>query len=225
MPYQKSIWGYHWGIIAIAGLLLSAISFSVSAEELGAPEKAIQDISNQLKVILETDRERIKTDRAYVFQLADEIIAPHVDFNRLSSLALGKHWRRASSEQKQEFMNQFQRMLVRTYATAFNEFGEWSIRFLPRHNAADADDIMVRSEILRPGAPPTSVKYRMHRKNGAWMAYDVVIEGISLITNYRSTFSKEVRRNGMDGLIKRVTRLNDKRVTQAKPGPQGQKSS
>lgn len=225
MSYRRSTCMNRLGIVALVGLLLSALSFSACAEKLMAPEKAVQDISDQLKLILKRDRERIKTDRAYVFQLADEIVAPHVDFNRLSGLALGKHWRRASAEQKQEFMRQFQRMLVRTYATAFREFGDWSIRFLSRHNAADADDITVRSEILRPGAPPTSVDYRMYRKNGTWKAYDVVIEGISLVTNYRSSFAKEVRRSGMDGLIKRITRLNDKRMSAAKESHREKNSS
>lgn len=210
MAYLKP--HFRVGISAVIGLLLSFCTFTASAETLPAPEQAVQNVSESLKKLLKENQTRIEIDTAYVYQLADEVIAPHIDFHRLSGLALGKHWRRASSEQKNEFMQQFQRLLVRTYSTAFREFGDWSLNFIPRHNAAEAEDIMVRSEILRAGAPPVSVNYRMHKTDNDWRVYDVVIEGISLVTNYRSTFSKEVRRNGMKGLIKRITKLNNRRT-------------
>jgi len=206
---------FHSGVSAVVGLLLFFCAFATSAENATSPEESVQNVSESLKTLLKDNQARIKTDAAYVYQLANDVIAPHVDFNRLSGLALGKHWRRASAEQKKEFMQQFQRLLVRTYSTAFREFGDWSLHFIPRRDAADAEDVIVRSEIQRSGAPPVSVNYRMHQKNGSWLAYDVVIEGISLVTNYRSTFAKEVRRNGMDGLIKRVTKLNNQRIAAA----------
>ena len=210
MAHQRI--SFYMGISAVIGLVLFFCTFTASAETLPPPEQAIQTVSESLKTLLKENRERIKIDAGYVYQLADEVITPHVDFNRLSGLALGKHWRRATAEQKKEFMLQFQRLLVRTYSTAFREFGDWSLHFIPRRDTADAKKIMVRSEIHRPGAPPVSVNYRMHKKGDAWLAYDVVIEGISLVTNYRSTFAKEMRRNGMDGLIKRVTKLNNRRT-------------
>ena len=203
---------YPLRISTAIGVLLLVCTVAASANTLPLPENAIQNISESLKTVLQNNQERIKTDKAYVYQLANDVVAPHVDFNKLSGLALGKHWRRATPQQKKEFMHQFQRLLVRTYATAFREFGEWSLKFTPRHDANDAGNVLVRSEILRPGAPPVSVKYRMHKKDGEWLAYDVVIEGISLVTNYRTTFAKEVRRNGMGGLIRRVTQLNDQRL-------------
>ncbi len=202
-------------ICATIGLLLLLSLSVVSAGTLPPPETAIQSVSESLKTLLQNNRERINTDKAYVYQLANEVVAPHVDFNRLSGLALGKHWRRATAEQKSEFMQQFQRLLVRTYATAFREFGDWSLKFMPRHDAANAKKVLVRSEVVRSGAPPVSVKYRMHQKDGDWMVYDIVIEGISLVTNYRTTFAKEVRRNGMQGLIERITKLNNQRVAAA----------
>ena len=198
--------------ISVAVGLLLFFSTMTSAKAMPLPENTIQSVADSLKTILHDNHERLKTDKAYVYQLANDVVAPRIDFNRLSGLALGKHWRRATPEQKKEFMHQFQRLLVRTYATAFHEFGEWSLKFIPRRDAADAENVLVRSEVLRTGAPPVSVKYRMHKKDGKWFAYDVVIEGISLVTNYRTTFAKEVRLNGMQGLIKRVTQLNDQRV-------------
>jgi len=210
MPFLKFY--FHTRVAVVTGLLLLFCASVATAETLPPPEQAVQDVSESLKTLLQNNQERIKTDSAYVYQLADEVIAPRVDFNRLSGLALGKHWRRATAEQKKEFMKQFQRLLVRTYSTAFREFGDWSLRFVPRRDVADAVGVIVRSEIQRSGGAPVSVNYRMHQKDGDWLVYDVVIEGISLVTNYRSTFAKEVRLNGMDGLIKRVTNLNNRRT-------------
>jgi phospholipid transport system substrate-binding protein len=193
-------------------LMVALLPAMVLADTPEEPEAIVQALSEQLRDALERDRERIKEDEGHIFALANEILAPHVDFDQVSSLALGKHWRRATPEQKAEFIHQFQRLLVRTYATAFHEFGEWSIRFLPRHEEEDRARVVVKTEVTRPGAPPASVNYRMQYKDGTWKAYDVVVEGISLVTNYRSSFSKEVRQGGIAGLISRITTLNDKRL-------------
>ena len=200
----------------LIGTILFFTSFQASAQEGLSPEETIQEISQSLKAVLSENQRRIQADSSYLYQLADEVIAPSVDFNRLSGLALGKHWRGATAAQKHEFMAQFQALLVRTYTTAFREFGELSIRFLPRHDDSTTKKVMVRSEVERPGAPAVSVNYRMVRqKDGSWQTYDVIIEGISLVTNYRTTFSKEVRRNGMQGLINRITKLNNQRIAAA----------
>jgi phospholipid transport system substrate-binding protein len=101
---------------------------------------------------------------------------------------------------------------VRTYSTAFKEFQGWEISYTPlRMNEGDSD-VAVHTLINRTGGPPVAVVYRMHIQDGDWKAYDVKIEGISLVTNYRTSFSKEVRRSGMRGLIERITELNDSRI-------------
>lgn len=200
--------------IALAVLLtplLCALVLPAAAETPSSPEATIQAISDRLADIWAREQERIKGDPAYVHQLANEIVLPHVDFQEVSRLAVGKHWRQASPAQQQEFSDQFQTLLIRTYASAFHELGSWSIQFLPQQATERDNDVLVRTEVHRPGAAPISVNYRMHLKDGHWQAYDVVIEGVSLVTNYRSTFAREVRQGGMDGLIKSVSRLNDRR--------------
>lgn len=193
-------------------LLLACLPLTVPAEELVGPQQVVQRISDQLQQILQNNQERMREDPAFVYQLANEVLAPHVDFVHVSSLVLGKHWRRATDEQKQAFSRQFQRLLVRTYSTAFKEFQGWEISYTPlRMNEGDSD-VAVHTLINRTGASPVAVVYRMHIQDGDWKAYDVKIEGISLVTNYRTSFSKEVRRSGMRGLIERITELNDSRV-------------
>ncbi len=201
----------HVGLLALLSLLLCAIVLPAAAETPSSPEATIQAISDRLAEIWAKEQEKIKGDPAYVHQLANEIVVPHVDFQEVSRLAVGKHWRKATPAQQQEFADQFKTLLIRTYATAFHELGTWSIQFLPQQNTGNEEDVMIRTEVQRPGAAPVSVNYRMHLKDGRWQAYDVVIEGVSLVTNYRSSFAREVRQGGMDGLIKSVSRLNDQR--------------
>ncbi|MBZ0307957.1 MAG: ABC transporter substrate-binding protein [Anaerolineae bacterium] len=195
-------------------MLLVCLPLTVAATELAGPQRVIQRISDQLQQILMNNQERMLEDPAYVYQLANEVLIPHVDFGHVSSLVLGKYWRRATDEQKQAFSLQFQRLLVRTYSTAFKELQGWEISYTPlRMNEGDSD-VSVHTQVKRTGAPPVDVVYRMHIQDGDWKAYDVKIEGISLITNYRSSFAREVRRSGMHGLIQRITELNDNRVKQ-----------
>lgn len=192
-------------------VLLMVASLSALAEPLVGPQQVIQRISNQLQSVLMQNQEQLKSDPSFVYRLANDVLIPHVDFGHVSSLVLGKYWRRATDKQKQQFSYQFQRLLVRTYSTAFREFQGWEISYTPlRMNEGD-EDVAVHTQVNRDGAPPVDVVYQMHIKDGSWKAYDVKIEGISLVTNYRSSFTKEVRRSGMLGLIERITELNDRR--------------
>lgn len=192
-------------------LLFLVLPLGVSADELSEPQRVIQELSDQLKQMLGSNQEQLKSNPGYVYSLASDVLVPHIDFVRVSSLVLGKYWRRASSAEKEEFRYQFQRLLVRTYSTAFHQFDEWELRHQPIRMASGADDVSVHVKVLRPDAPPVTVIYRMHLNDGRWQAYDVKIEGISLVTNYRSSFSKQVRKKGLSHLIRRITNLNERR--------------
>jgi len=181
------------------------------AEELAGPQQVVRETSDNMKALLQTDRERLRRDPAYVMAKADEVLGPRVDFSRVSSLVLGRYWRSATPAQREAFSQQFKRLLVRTYATAFLDFKTWELRFLPLHLEGGATEAVVRTEVIQPAGPPISVVYRLRRDDQGWKAYDVVIEGVSLVTNFRSSFAREVRRHGMDGLIQRIAELNDKR--------------
>lgn len=203
---------YPW----LFSLLLCALALApaVQSQKLDGPQQVIEDISVRLQEILRNDRERLKADPEYVQRLAQEILLPHVDFAKVSSLVLGKTWRRASEQQKNDFSYQFQRLLVRTYATAFHELNDdWKIRYLPLRKNKTGDKVVVRIKVMRAnGGEPVDVLYRMHLKDERWQAYDVQIAGVSLVTSYRSSFAKEVRKGGIKGLIRRITELNDSRV-------------
>ncbi len=176
--------------------------------ELAPPQQVVEQISNQLHQVLNSDRDRLQRDPGYIYQLANEILVPHVDFPRVSSLVLGKYWRRATPQQREQFSQEFQRLLVPTYFTSCQQVGDWEIRYMPGRRSEDGARAVVRIKVSRPTAEPVEVLYHMHLKEGEWLAYDVKVDGISLITNYRSTFSKEIRRVGMDGLIDKLSSMN-----------------
>jgi len=121
---------------------------------------------------------------------------------------LGQIWKTASADERQRFKEEFQTLLVRTYSRAFVEFHDWSIRYLPLEMESGATKVVVKTEVLQPGMQPIAVNYRMLLSQGDWKAYDIMIEGVSLVTNYRTTFSNEVKTKGslsavIDGLAKR----------------------
>lgn len=178
----------------------------VIAEDLLPPQQAIQTASAQLQQKLQ-DKSFTK-DFAKITQFVNEVIYPHTDFDRISALVLGKLWKTATADERERFKHEFQTLLVRTYSRAFVEFNDWSVRFLPIEMGEDSTKVIVKTEVLQPGIQPIGVNYRMVLSQGEWKAYDIMIEGVSLVTNYRTTFTQEVQTKGslnavIEGLVKR----------------------
>jgi phospholipid transport system substrate-binding protein len=178
----------------------------VIADDLLPPQQAIETASNKLQEKMK-DKAFIK-DFAKVNKFVNEAILPSTDFEKISSLVLGKLWKTATPDERERFKKEFQTLLVRTYSRAFVEFKDWSIRYLPIEMEAEATKVIVKTEVLQPGLKPVAVDYRMLQSDGEWKAYDILIEGVSLVTNYRTTFSTEVQTKGslgavIDGLAKR----------------------
>ena len=188
--------------------LLLGLSFSteVLAEALQAPQQIIQVVSSKVQ-------QKLK-DKAFtknfleVTKFVNSVINPHTDFDKIAPLVLGKHWKDATTEEQARFTHEFQTLIVRTYSRAFIEYTDWTLRFMPLEMTNEDAKVIVKTEILQPGLQPVEVSYRMFSMNGEWKVYDIMIEGVSLVTNYRSTFSNEIQTKGslsavIDGLVKR----------------------
>lgn len=201
---------HHLKVLCVVVFLGLLVCGQTLAAELNAAQQPIQSTSDKLYQILQTDREALKNDRALVFQLVEEVVEPHVDFDRVSALVLGKHWRKASADHRDAFKREFKALLVNTYATAFTEFQDWSIQFIPMPSPNGEDRVVVRTEVIQPAVPPVSVDYRMHMTQGGnWQIYDVVIEGISMVTNYRTGFARQIKQTGgLESLIAELKRKN-----------------
>lgn len=207
MKFTKSL----FGLASLAGLLaltLGLVPTVAGAQEaLLPPQIVIQQTSDKLQHTLQ--KPELKKDFVKATHVVEQIIDPHVDFERVSILILGKYWKTANPAQKERFKKEFRTLLVRTYTTAFTEYANWSIRYLPLKLAEGENKALVRTEILQAGTQPVAVNYRMVNENGQWKVYDVLIEGISLIQNYRTSFTNEVARTGsLDQLIAELTQRN-----------------
>jgi phospholipid transport system substrate-binding protein len=200
---QKLINKYALFGLAILALLPMA---KVAAGGLQAPQQVIQNISEQLRQRLQD--KAFTRDFAQVTRFVDGVIQPHADFDVIAPLVLGKHWKTAAPAERERFKHEFRRLLVRSYSRAFVEYHNWTLRFQPSDADAGGKKVVVKSEVLQPGQKPVQVNYRMFQGKGGWKVYDIIIEGVSLVTNYRSSFSEDIQKKGslaalIDSLAKR----------------------
>jgi phospholipid transport system substrate-binding protein len=197
----------HYAIVGLFTLLLSLMTATKgSAEDLQPPQQVIQSISSELQQKLQ-DKSFTK-DFVQVTQFVNGVIYPHTDFDKIAPLVLGKHWKTATPEEQGRFKHEFQTLLVRTYSRAFVEYNNWSMRFLPLEASNEPTKALVKTNVMQPHKQPIDVTYRMFLTNGDWKVYDILIDGVSLVTNYRSTFDDEIQTQGslnavIDGLVKR----------------------
>ena len=193
-----------FGLFAVL-LDLMAVT-DLIAGELMLPQKVIQSVSTQLQERLKD--KSFTRDFAQVNQFVNGVINPYTDFDKIAPLVLGKHWKTATPVEQDRFTHEFQTLLIRTYSRAFVEYSDWTIRYLPLEMPNGATKVIVKTEVLQPGQNPVDVNYRMYLIKGEWKVYDIMIDGVSLVTNYRSTFNEDIQRKGslsavIDALAKR----------------------
>jgi len=193
-------------IVVTLGLV--AVANIASASTTKTADQVVTETTNKMLDALKQEQQLIKQQPERVYELANQIIMPHVDSQRMSLWALGKHWRKATDEQKRLFPIQFRNLILRTYATALSEYTDETVHYLPLRAEKDATEVTVRTLIKRNSGPNIPVAYRMHQIKNEWKIYDISIDGISLTNNYRRSFSSEIRRHGLDGLIQKLARKN-----------------
>ncbi len=174
------------------------------------PHALVKNTSERMLTILRKQREELKQHPEKIYELVNEIVIPHFDFTRISRWVLGKYWRRATPEQRRRFENEFRTLLVKTYATSLLEFVDDEFRYPPVRMKPGAKRVTVRTDVIRRGAPPVRIEYRLFRGKEGWKAYDVLVEGVSLVANYRSSFAEEIRKAGLDALIARLAEHNQR---------------
>lgn len=189
--------------LVFLGLMPTTDGFS---GDLQPPQQVIQSISEKLQKRLQD--KSYTQDFAQVTRFVNSVIEPHTDFDKIAPLVLGKHWNTATPIEQGRFKQEFQNLLVRTYSRAFVEYSDWKISYPPLDVAKDASKVIVKTKILQRRIEPVEISYRMFLSKGEWKVYDIVIDGVSLVTNYRSTFNEDIQRKGsltavIDGLAKR----------------------
>ncbi len=182
----------------------------VGAAGANAPaQQLVMDTTTKMLSLIEAEREKIKAQPVYIYELVEGVILPHFDFERMGRLVLGKHWRKANKVQREQFIEEFSFLLVRTYATAMMEYSGQEVLFLPFREGKNKNDVVVKTEIDQKGGFPIPIDYSLHLKDGEWKVYNVKIDAVSLVLNYRTTFSGEIRKlKGIDGLIAQLKKRN-----------------
>jgi phospholipid transport system substrate-binding protein len=186
-------------------LLLICAPIASRAEIMPPDELIRSTVHDVLEVI---NQEKRTHDQKKLLEFIDAKVLPHFNFERMTKLAVGRPWRTATPEQKKALVTEFRTLLVRTYTKAFTLYKDISVETKPLTVPANADEVIVKTVIMRPGAPPLPVNYDMEKTDAGWKAFDVTVEGISLVATHRGSFAEKVQQSGIDGLIKSLAELN-----------------
>jgi phospholipid transport system substrate-binding protein len=192
-----------WVLPAVYALLpLFAVASNPSPVEL------VKDTTSRLLTAVREQKSDIDRDENRLYSLISDIALPHFDFDRMSIWTLGHYWRSATPEQRERFVAQFRQLLLRTYGHTLMEYRDTKIRYLPLLAAPGAQRVTVRCEAEQPGGNPIQIAYALYLTGDGWKVYDVQVEGVSLVTNYRSSFAAIIQQQGMDGLIRQLAEKN-----------------
>lgn len=173
------------------------------------PDALVKNTAEDVLAIVKKDKDIQNGDQKKIFELAEEKILPNFDFDRVCRLVLGKNWAKATPEQQASFQKEFRSLMLRTYATALGKYRNQTINYKPFRASADDKEATVKTEIVQPGGQPIGVDYTLAKNGDAWKVYDITIEGVSLVTNYRGQFNNEIRQSGLDGLIQKLADKNN----------------
>ena len=172
------------------------------------PRALVIDTTEKVLARIREQRAALDANPRLIDQVIIDIVLPHFDFTAMAQLVLGKHWRRADAAQREAFVKEFRDLLVRTYATALIEYTEEVVEYQPLTMKPGDTEVTVRTEIDQPGGLGIPVYYRMERQEQGWKVYDVTIDGLSLVGNYRNTFANDIRGGSLDALIDSLKKRN-----------------
>jgi phospholipid transport system substrate-binding protein len=200
----------HRLLIATLVSWLAALVPAGPAAAQGAPDEMIRALSTQILDRIRSDKELQGGDPRKLTELVDEAIMPNVNFERMTSLAVGRSWRQATPEQQKQLQTEFRALLMRTYAGALSAVKDQTVRVKPLRAAADDPEVVVRSEILQGRGDPIQLDYRLEKSNASWKIYDLNVLGVWLVETYRNQFAQEINARGIDGLIKSLADRNSR---------------
>lgn len=194
-----------WLLALCLGLGLS-VSGAFAQDD--SPDALIKQVTEEVLSIVRQDKEIQKGNTRKAIELVEAKVLPHFNFQRMTALAMGRDWNKANPEQKKLLSEEFKTLLVRTYSNALTGYRDQKVRYKPTRMEGNASDVVVKTEIQQSGGKPIQLDYALEKQPEGWKVYDVIVAGVSLVTNYRDTFNQEVRANGVDGLIQMLVEKN-----------------
>ena len=202
-------------LASVPPVLAQSASAAASAPAHETPDALVKRISQDVLDTAKSDKDIQTGNQKRVLELVEQKILPHVDFQRMTSLAAGRYWREATPEQQKQLIAEFRSLLVYTYSGAIAQIKDQRIEFKPlRADPADTE-VEVRSQVLQPRGEPIQLNYRLEKIQGGWKIYDVNVLGAWLVETYKSNFASEIGKNGIDGLIKTLADRNKRLATSA----------
>ena len=172
------------------------------------PEDLIRETSDKVIDEIKTNRENYRENPESIYELVDTVVLPHFDFSAMTDLALGNYRDQVSAEQRPTIVNEFRNLLVRTYSSALLEYTDQELTYLPMKGSVDDGEVLVRTEIAQAGGFPIPIDYRLRNGADGWKVFDISVDEVSLVTNYRSSFARAIKKDGVDGLIKTLQERN-----------------
>jgi phospholipid transport system substrate-binding protein len=199
-------------LAACAALLAAAAALLVGpaarAQDIVPPDVLVKNVTLEVVDIIRSDKDIQAGDRRKVIGLIETKVLPHFNFEAMTASAVGRHWSKATPEQRARLIEEFRTLLVRTYASSIAAYRDQKFDFRPLRARPADTDVTVTVRILQSGAEPIQLEYDMEKRPGGWKVWDVRIAGISLVANYRTEFDNQVRNGGIEGLIRTLQSKN-----------------
>ncbi len=207
-----------WSRWIVAGSLLALVAAALPshAQANPGPEALVRQISEEVIETVKSDKEIQAGSLPRIIALVDAKVMPHVNFSRMTAIAVGRPWRSATPEQQKRLLEEFKTLLVRTYSGALTQVKDQTVQVRPMRAGADDPEVVVRTEVRGKG-DPIQLDYRLEKTDKGWKIYDVNVLGVWLAdTSFKSQFAPVITNSGIDGLITNLAELNRKAAGNAK---------
>jgi len=189
------------------GLFIVLAPATAAAQEL-APDAMVRQVTEDVLTVVRQDKDIQNGNTRKAMDLVETKVLPYFNFQHMTALAVGRDWNRATAEQKKRLTEEFKTLLVRTYSNALTSYKNQKLVYKPSKIQPEDSNVLVRTEVVQPGNKAVQLDYALEKLGDGWKVYDVIVAGVSLVTNYRDTFNQEVRNNGIDGLISMLANRN-----------------
>ncbi len=202
-------------LLSAALVLMAVLTTHALAIDDRTPEQIVEDTSSKVLNTINEDNDRLREDPALINQLINDTVIPIIDLGSMGKLILGKYWKKASEDQRTSFIAEFKDMLIRTYAKSLVDYGHAKVNVLPARDKQEGKYYTVQSELsVGSGKAPLQVAYIFRKnKQAEWKVFDLAVDGLSLVKNFRTSFSQEIRETSLDALIARLANTNKSGAT------------
>jgi phospholipid transport system substrate-binding protein len=187
------------------------LSFAMQAHAADeAPDQMVKRLSTEIIDAAKTDKDIQSGNRKRIDELVETKVLPYINFNRMTSLAVGKSWREATPDQQKQLITEFRSLLVHTYSGAISQIKDQRVEFKPLRAAADDTEVEVKSLVIQARGEPLQLSYRLEKTAAGWKIFDINVLGAWLVETYKGSFAAEISKSGVDGLIKTLVEKNQK---------------